>query len=59
MSSTGGGYEEDVAADMEGEVAECRTRFTSFWASADQRSTVRTKYEVSMSLQETSAWSWH
>lgn len=37
---------------MEGDVAECRTRLTSFWASADQRSTVRTKYEVSMSLSE-------
>ena len=35
---------------MEGEVAECRTRLTSFVASADQRSTVRTKYEVSISL---------
>ena len=50
VSSAGGGYEEDVAADIEGDVAECRTRLTSFWASEDQRSTVRTKYEVSMSL---------
>ena len=25
-----GGYEEAVVAEMEGEVAECRTRFTSF-----------------------------
>ena len=37
---------------MEGEVAECRTRLTSLVASADQRSTVRMKYEVSMSLSE-------
>ena len=42
----------DVAAEMEGEVVECRTRLTSFAASADQRSTVRTKYEVSISLSE-------
>jgi len=38
----GGGYEDEVAADIEGEVAECRTRFTSLVASADHRSTVRT-----------------
>ncbi len=53
MSSTGGGYEEAVACDIEGDVAECRTRLTSFWASADHRSTVRTKYAVSMSLSKT------
>ena len=52
VSSAGGGYEEDVAADIEGDVAECRTRLTSFWASDDQTSTVRTKYEVSMSLSD-------
>lgn len=39
-------------ADIEGEVAECRTRLTSFWPSADHRSTVRTKYAVSMSLSQ-------
>ena len=41
-----------IVADIEGEVAECRTRLTSFWPSADHRSTVRTKYAVSMSLSE-------
>ena len=41
-----------IVADIEGEVAECRTRLTSFWPSADHRSTVRTKYAVSMSLAE-------
>lgn len=51
MSSVGGGYEEDVAAEIEGDVAECRTRLTSFWPSGDHKSTVRTKYEVSMSLR--------
>ena len=39
----GGGYEADVAAEMDGDVAEWRTRLTSFQPSADQRSTVRTK----------------
>jgi len=47
---TGGGYEADVAADIEGEFAECRTRLTSRVPSDDQRSTVRIKYEVSISL---------
>ena len=32
-----------VPAEMDGDVAECLTRLTSFVASADQRSTVRTK----------------
>lgn len=41
-----------IVADIEGEVAECRTRLTSFWPSADHKSTVRTKYAVSMSLSE-------
>ena len=45
-----GGYDVAVAADMDGEVAECRTRFTSLKPSAEHRSTVRTKYEVSISL---------
>lgn len=30
ISSAVGGYEEDVVAEIEGEVAECRTRLTSF-----------------------------
>ena len=38
----GGGYEDEVAAEMEGEVDEWRTRLTSRLASASQRSTVRT-----------------
>lgn len=45
-----GGYDAEVAAEIEGDVAECRTRLTSFEASGDQRSTVRTKKEVSISL---------
>jgi len=39
-------------ADMEGDVAECRTRLTSLVALSDHRSTVRTKYDVSISLEE-------
>jgi hypothetical protein len=38
----GGGYEEDMAVEMEGEVAECLTRLTSFVPSAFHRSTVST-----------------
>ena len=45
-----GGYDDDVAAEIDGEVAECRTRLTSRFPSADQRSTVRTKKAVSISL---------
>jgi len=40
-----------VVAEMEGEVAECRTRLTSLDAFSDHRSTVRTKYDVSISLE--------
>jgi hypothetical protein len=40
-----------VAAEIEGDVAEWRTRLTSLSASADQRSTVRMKKEVSISLR--------
>lgn len=41
-----------VAVDMEavGVTPECRTRFTSVVASADQRSTLRTKKVPSTSL---------
>ncbi len=39
-------------ADIEGDVAECRTRLTSLVALSDHRSTVRTKYDVSISLEE-------
>ena len=46
-----GGYDDDVAAEIDGEVAECRTRLTSRCPSADQRSTVRTKKAVSISLE--------
>lgn len=46
----GGGKEEALAVDIEGEEAECLTRFTSRWPSADQRSTVKTKEDVSTSL---------
>lgn len=49
-----GGYEEETAAEIEGDVAECRTRLTSFFPSADQRSTVSTKKVVSMSLRASS-----
>ena len=37
--------------DIDGEVAECLTRFTSLVPSAFHKSTVRMKYEMSMSLQ--------
>lgn len=49
----GGGYEAEVAAEMEGDVCECRTRLTSVSPSAFQRSTVRTKKEVSILLEDT------
>lgn len=38
-------------AEMEGEVAECRTRLTSLEAFSDHKSTVRTRYDVSISLE--------
>lgn len=34
-------------------MAECRTRLTSLVALSDHRSTVRTKYDVSISLEGT------
>lgn len=40
-----------MAAEIDGEVAECRTRLTSRFPSADHRSTVSTKKEVSISLR--------
>lgn len=38
----GGGYEDAMAVEIEGELAECLTKFTSVVPSAFQRSTVRT-----------------
>lgn len=38
----GGGYDDEVAAEIEGEVAECRTKLTSRVPSPDHRSTVKT-----------------
>lgn len=40
-----------MAAEIDGEVAECRTRLTSRFPSADHKSTVSTKKEVSISLR--------
>lgn len=38
-------------------MAECRTRLTSLFALSDHRSTVRTKYDVSISLGEATEFS--
>ena len=44
------GYEVGIEPAMDVALAEWRTRLTSRVASGDQRSTVRTKYEISISL---------
>lgn len=50
MAAGSGGYDVAVAADIDGDVEEWRTRFASVDPFDDQRSTVRTKYEMSTSL---------
>lgn len=46
----GGGYDAEVAAEMDGDVWEWRTKLTSVLPVSFHRSTVRTKKEVSIWL---------
>lgn len=54
--SCGGGNELNVEAEIDtaGEEFECLTRLTSVCALSSQRSTIRTKYEGSISAGSTS-----